>query len=134
MAHYRLTSTVMLSLTTDNESSGTFSLSGSIRRQVLYTLFCFILSSLIFALDSACWNIHLKVWWSQMKEKFTFVPEWLCEDWTIKFILCSQRRKVTLWHQVIVWRMWGTKRHSSEWSKAPKTILKTCHCMNSNHT
>ena len=54
MAHYRLTSTVMLSLTTDNESSGTFSLSGSIRRQVLYTLFCFILSSLIFALDSAC--------------------------------------------------------------------------------
>jgi hypothetical protein len=36
-AHYRLTSTVMLSLTTDNESSGTFSLSGSIRRQVLHT-------------------------------------------------------------------------------------------------
>ncbi|XP_062175528.1 probable F-actin-capping protein subunit beta isoform X2 [Alnus glutinosa] len=33
-AHYRLTSTVMLSLTTDNESSGTFSLSGSIRRQL----------------------------------------------------------------------------------------------------
>lgn len=34
MAHYRLTSTVMLSLTTDNDSSGTFSLSGSIRRQM----------------------------------------------------------------------------------------------------
>lgn len=34
-AHYCLTSTVMLSLTTDDESSGTFSLSGSIRRQVL---------------------------------------------------------------------------------------------------
>ncbi|XP_062175530.1 probable F-actin-capping protein subunit beta isoform X4 [Alnus glutinosa] len=34
-AHYRLTSTVMLSLTTDNESSGTFSLSGSIRRQTI---------------------------------------------------------------------------------------------------
>ncbi|XP_031392763.1 probable F-actin-capping protein subunit beta [Punica granatum] len=33
-AHYCLTSTVMLSLTTDNESSGTFSLSGSIRRQM----------------------------------------------------------------------------------------------------
>ncbi|KAL0015769.1 hypothetical protein SO802_002838 [Lithocarpus litseifolius] len=34
VAHYRLTSTVMLSLTTDNELSGTFSLSGSIRRQM----------------------------------------------------------------------------------------------------
>ncbi|KAK3426154.1 probable F-actin-capping protein subunit beta [Eucalyptus grandis] len=33
-AHYCLTSTVMLSLTTDDESSGTFSLSGSIRRQM----------------------------------------------------------------------------------------------------
>ncbi|KAH0976368.1 hypothetical protein GBA52_026087 [Prunus armeniaca] len=33
-SHYRLTSTVMLSLTTDNESSGTFNLSGSIRRQM----------------------------------------------------------------------------------------------------
>ncbi|MED6118235.1 hypothetical protein PIB30_000861 [Stylosanthes scabra] len=32
--NYRLTSTVMLTLTTDNESSGTFSLSGSIRRQM----------------------------------------------------------------------------------------------------
>lgn len=32
--NYRLTSTVMLSLTTDNEPSGTFSLSGSLRRQV----------------------------------------------------------------------------------------------------
>jgi hypothetical protein len=34
MAHYCLTSTIMLSLTTNDESSGTFSLSGSIRRQV----------------------------------------------------------------------------------------------------
>ncbi|KAI3431914.1 F-actin-capping protein subunit beta [Psidium guajava] len=34
IAHYCLTSTVMLSLTTDDESSGTFSLSGSIRRQM----------------------------------------------------------------------------------------------------
>ncbi|XP_074264419.1 F-actin-capping protein subunit beta [Silene latifolia] len=33
-AKYCLTSTVMLSLTTSNESSGTFSLSGSIRRQM----------------------------------------------------------------------------------------------------
>ncbi|KAK9269910.1 hypothetical protein L1049_025483 [Liquidambar formosana] len=33
-AHYCLTSTVMLSLTTNDESSGTFSLSGSIRRQM----------------------------------------------------------------------------------------------------
>ncbi|KAI4320464.1 hypothetical protein MLD38_033940 [Melastoma candidum] len=33
-AHYCLTSTIMLSLTTDNESSGTFGLSGSIRRQM----------------------------------------------------------------------------------------------------
>eukprot|EP00256_Glycine_max_P032043 XP_006576588.1 probable F-actin-capping protein subunit beta [Glycine max] len=32
--NYRLTSTVMLTLTTNNESSGTFSLSGSIRRQM----------------------------------------------------------------------------------------------------
>ncbi|KAG8633367.1 probable F-actin-capping protein subunit beta [Manihot esculenta] len=32
--HYCLTSTVMLSLTTNDESSGTFSLSGSIRRQM----------------------------------------------------------------------------------------------------
>ncbi|QCE08036.1 capping protein [Vigna unguiculata] len=31
--NYRLTSTVMLTMTTDKESSGTFSLSGSIRRQ-----------------------------------------------------------------------------------------------------
>jgi len=34
-AHYCLNSTVMLSLTTDNKQSGTFNLSGSIRRQVL---------------------------------------------------------------------------------------------------
>ncbi|KAG5544110.1 hypothetical protein RHGRI_016755 [Rhododendron griersonianum] len=34
MAHYCLTSTVMLSLTTNNESTGTFNLSGSIRRQI----------------------------------------------------------------------------------------------------
>ncbi|VFQ94994.1 unnamed protein product [Cuscuta campestris] len=33
-AHYSLTSSVMLSLTTNNESSGTFNLSGSIRRQM----------------------------------------------------------------------------------------------------
>ncbi|PON48965.1 F-actin-capping protein subunit beta [Parasponia andersonii] len=32
-AHYRLTSTVMLSLTTNNDASGMFSLSGSIRRE-----------------------------------------------------------------------------------------------------
>ncbi|XP_054813795.1 probable F-actin-capping protein subunit beta [Prosopis cineraria] len=32
--NYRLTSTVMLTLTTNNESSGTFSLSGSLRRQM----------------------------------------------------------------------------------------------------
>ncbi|KAF6146335.1 hypothetical protein GIB67_020429 [Kingdonia uniflora] len=37
MAHYCLTSTIMLSLTTNDESSGTFSLSGSIRRQELLT-------------------------------------------------------------------------------------------------
>lgn len=36
--NYRLTSTVMLTLTTNNESSGTFSLSGSIRRQVLFII------------------------------------------------------------------------------------------------
>ncbi|GMH08613.1 hypothetical protein Nepgr_010453 [Nepenthes gracilis] len=35
-SHYCLTSTVMLSLTTDNKSCGTFSLSGSIRRQVYF--------------------------------------------------------------------------------------------------
>ncbi|KAI3685459.1 hypothetical protein L6452_34703 [Arctium lappa] len=34
MADYCLTSTVMLSMTTDHETSGTFSLSGSIRRQM----------------------------------------------------------------------------------------------------
>ncbi|XP_010243327.1 PREDICTED: probable F-actin-capping protein subunit beta [Nelumbo nucifera] len=34
MAHYCLTSTVMLSLTTNEESASTFSLSGSIRRQM----------------------------------------------------------------------------------------------------
>ncbi|XP_010521115.1 PREDICTED: probable F-actin-capping protein subunit beta isoform X2 [Tarenaya hassleriana] len=34
MAQYCLTSTIMLSLTTDDESSGKFSLSGSIRRQM----------------------------------------------------------------------------------------------------
>ncbi|WCJ44026.1 F-actin-capping protein subunit beta [Euphorbia peplus] len=34
IAHYCLTSTIMLSLTTNNESSGTFNLSGSIRRQM----------------------------------------------------------------------------------------------------
>ncbi|XXG61336.1 hypothetical protein AAC387_Pa04g3022 [Persea americana] len=34
MAHYCLTSTVMLSLTTSDKSSGTFNLSGSIRRQM----------------------------------------------------------------------------------------------------
>ncbi|GJS48021.1 probable F-actin-capping protein subunit beta [Tanacetum coccineum] len=33
MAHYCLTSTIMLSLTTDSDISGTFNLSGSIRRQ-----------------------------------------------------------------------------------------------------
>ncbi|CAK9155520.1 unnamed protein product [Ilex paraguariensis] len=38
-AHYCLTSTVMLSLTTNNESSGTFNLSGSIRRQEI-KFFC----------------------------------------------------------------------------------------------
>lgn len=42
MAHYCLTSTIMLSLTTNDESSGTFSLSGSIRRQV--HVFSFYLS------------------------------------------------------------------------------------------
>ncbi|GKC18764.1 probable F-actin-capping protein subunit beta [Tanacetum coccineum] len=35
MAHYCLTSTIMLSLTTDNDTSGTFNLSGSIRRQLI---------------------------------------------------------------------------------------------------
>lgn len=39
-ASYCLTSTVMLSLTTDNNTAGTFSLSGSIRRQVLQNEFC----------------------------------------------------------------------------------------------
>lgn len=33
-AHYRLTSTVMLSLTTNNDTSGMFNLSGSIRREM----------------------------------------------------------------------------------------------------
>ncbi|KAG6483316.1 probable F-actin-capping protein subunit beta isoform X1 [Zingiber officinale] len=37
-AHYCLTSTVMLSLTTENKSSGTFNLSGSIRRQMTLDL------------------------------------------------------------------------------------------------
>ncbi|KAG2540423.1 hypothetical protein PVAP13_9NG552500 [Panicum virgatum] len=37
-AHYCLNSTVMLSLTTDNKQSGTFNLSGSIRRQMSMTL------------------------------------------------------------------------------------------------
>jgi hypothetical protein len=46
-AHYCLNSTVMLSLTTDNKQSGTFNLSGSIRRQVTspflsYPPFCHI--------------------------------------------------------------------------------------------
>lgn len=42
MAHYCLTSTIMLSLTTNDESSGTFSLSGSIRRQVhVFSFFSF---------------------------------------------------------------------------------------------
>ncbi|KAI3977071.1 hypothetical protein MKX01_002252, partial [Papaver californicum] len=35
MAHYCLTSTVMLSLTINDESSGNFNLSGSIRRQMI---------------------------------------------------------------------------------------------------
>lgn len=34
ISHYCLTSTIMLSLTTNNESAGTFNLSGSIRRQM----------------------------------------------------------------------------------------------------
>jgi capping protein beta len=34
--HYCLTSTVMLALTTADQSSGSFSLSGSITRQVLF--------------------------------------------------------------------------------------------------
>ncbi|KAI7755741.1 hypothetical protein M8C21_019546 [Ambrosia artemisiifolia] len=34
MAHYCLTSTIMLSLTTNGDTSGTFNLSGSIRRQM----------------------------------------------------------------------------------------------------
>ncbi|XP_076916291.1 F-actin-capping protein subunit beta-like [Bidens hawaiensis] len=34
MAHYCLTSTVILSLTTNGDTSGTFNLSGSIRRQM----------------------------------------------------------------------------------------------------
>ncbi|GKE29987.1 probable F-actin-capping protein subunit beta [Tanacetum coccineum] len=34
MAHYCLTSTIILSLTTDSDTSGTFNLSGSIRRQI----------------------------------------------------------------------------------------------------
>ncbi|ONL98535.1 putative F-actin-capping protein subunit beta [Zea mays] len=37
-AHYCLNSTVMLSLTTNNKQSGTFNLSGSIRRQMSMTL------------------------------------------------------------------------------------------------
>ncbi|GKA36581.1 gypsy type transposase [Tanacetum coccineum] len=39
MAHYCLTSTIMLSLTTDSDTSGTFNLSGSIRRQMVES-FC----------------------------------------------------------------------------------------------
>ncbi|GAA0140088.1 non-motor actin binding protein [Lithospermum erythrorhizon] len=38
MAHYCLTSTIMLSMTTDDTSSGTFNLSGSIRRQMTMDL------------------------------------------------------------------------------------------------
>ncbi|KAH1230505.1 putative F-actin-capping protein subunit beta [Glycine max] len=46
--NYRLTSTVMLTLTTNNESSGTFSLSGSIRRQASFDRI------------SSCWQLdHL---------------------------------------------------------------------------
>ncbi|KAM0952937.1 putative F-actin-capping protein subunit beta [Dioscorea sansibarensis] len=37
-AHYCLTSTVMLSMTTDNKQSGIFNLSGSIRRQMILDL------------------------------------------------------------------------------------------------
>lgn len=44
-ACYCLTSSVMLSLTTNDESSGTFNLSGSIRRQVFF-LFSFTMDSL----------------------------------------------------------------------------------------
>ncbi|GJV31674.1 probable F-actin-capping protein subunit beta [Tanacetum coccineum] len=44
MAHYCLTSTIMLSLTTDSDTSGTFNLSGSIRRQLAYTFTCLDLS------------------------------------------------------------------------------------------
>nr|KAJ0190545.1 hypothetical protein LSAT_V11C800417850 [Lactuca sativa] len=43
MADYCLISTLMLSMTTDHENSGTFSLSGSIRRQV-YDLLILIMS------------------------------------------------------------------------------------------
>lgn len=39
MAHYCLTSTIMLSLTTDDEPSGKFGLSGSIRRQVSFSFY-----------------------------------------------------------------------------------------------
>jgi len=39
----RFTSTIMLTLTTDNESSGTFSLFGSIRRKGIYiSSFCML--------------------------------------------------------------------------------------------
>lgn len=54
-ASYCLTSTVMLSLTTNNNAAGTFSLSGSIRRQVLQNEFCIIESNS---------NHRELTWWS----------------------------------------------------------------------
>lgn len=59
MAHYCLTSTVMLSLTTNNESTGTFNLSGSIRRQVIYAILSKIISQLQLK-PSACLRLHQK--------------------------------------------------------------------------
>lgn len=38
LAHYCLTSTVMLALTSENRASGTFSLSGAITRQVRFLI------------------------------------------------------------------------------------------------
>ncbi|XP_050105425.1 probable F-actin-capping protein subunit beta isoform X4 [Malus sylvestris] len=58
-AHYRLTSTVMLPLTTDNESSGTFTLSGSIRRHVI-TLYSFSIEEFDLLYNFACGNIFLR--------------------------------------------------------------------------
>lgn len=66
IVQYCLTSTVMLTLTTDNESSGSFNLSGSIRRQVFngfcsnYIMLCFLTFKSVFRFKHLNLNAHLK--------------------------------------------------------------------------